>query len=109
MSAGASSSVTVSSQYGPSDKHWLLTTPLVGLILAGLELAAQDLAHGRLGHRLDEDVAPWTLEAGELGAGQAKPVELLRGERRVAGHHKRADDLSPAFIGQPTHGDVSYF
>src|SRR5919204_5368591 len=109
MSAGSSSSVAVSSQYGPSDKHWLLATPLVGLILSGLELAAQDLAHGRLGHRLDEDVAPWTLEVGELVAGQAEPVEFLRGERGIAGHHKRADHLSPALIGQPAHGDVSHF
>src|SRR5262249_60937779 len=68
------------------------------------ELAAQELADGRLWYRLDEDVTPRPLEIGEP-RGAAELIELL-GLDHATTLDEGGNDLAPALVRNPDHGHL---
>src|SRR5215813_327373 len=74
------------------------------LVFTRHELAAQELADGRLRDRRDEDVAPRPLEIGEPRAA-AELIELL-GLDHAATLDEGANDLAPALVRDPDHGHL---
>src|ERR1700737_2589822 len=76
------------------------------LVVAGHELAAEQLADRRLGDLFDEHVLARALEVGKSG-GPAEFIEFLRLDLGAA-LDERTYDLAPAFVRQPGHGDFGY-
>src|SRR5262244_3768709 len=68
----------------------------VDLILTGDQQTAQNLANGRLGYCLHEDIVAWPFEISEAGA--AAPLIELESAYRRSAAHEGGDAFAPTLI-----------